>query len=462
MDGLEAVEVRLSEVNENKDFRCDSSFWTTTIQKNETLNYEKIGNLLVSSQYGISINMNEDGIGVPIYRMNEINNMLCVNSVDKYAEVTVDEMMTFKLNNKDVLFNRTNSFEWVGRTGVFYGNSNAPFIFASYLVRFVPKNDRILPEYLAAFLSCKYGVKAVKGRSRQSINQTNVNPEEVKEIEIPLIGLAIQRKIEKCFEIANINIVSAEKQYKSAEMLLMSYLELENHMLNPSGIAVKTLSQSFGASGRLDSEYYQPKYEEIEKLINAQDTVLSVCKLHDSNFVPENKAEYKYIELSNIGKNGEILDVEQSLGEELPTRARRIVKQGQVIVSSIEGSLSSCALISDDYDNALCSTGFYIVSSETVNSETLLTIFKSSVIQPLMKKRCSGTILTAMNKDEFLSLPIPSVNSVTQQEIAEKIQQSFALRKKSAELLELAKTAVEVAIEQGEEKALAMLEEVTL
>lgn len=57
--------------------------------------------------------------------------------------------------------------------------------------------------------------------------------------------------------------------------------------------------------------------------------------------------KYKYIELSNIGKSGEISNVDTLVGAELPTRARRIVKKGQVIVSSIEGSLESCALIGD-------------------------------------------------------------------------------------------------------------------
>ena len=94
---------------------------------------------------------------------------------------------------------------------------------------------------------------------------------------------------------------------------------------------------------------------------------------------------------------------------DLPTRARRKVKRGQAIVSSIEGSLQSCALITDEYDNALCSTGFYVVDSAKINPETLLVLFKSEPMQALMKQRCSGTILTAISKDEFLSMPLPLI-----------------------------------------------------
>ena len=91
------------------------------------------------------------------------------------------------------MFNRTNSYEWVGRTGIYYKNSSQDYIFASYLVRFNTNDNIILPEYLSTFLSCKYGVKAIKARARQSVNQTNVNPEEVKEIEIPLLSFDIKK-----------------------------------------------------------------------------------------------------------------------------------------------------------------------------------------------------------------------------------------------------------------------------
>ena len=55
-------------------------------------------------------------------------------------------------------------------------------------------------------------------------------------------------------------------------------------------------------------------------------------------------------------------------GAELPTRARRVVKSGQILVASVEGSMQSCALITDEYDGALCSTGFYVLDSDKMNA----------------------------------------------------------------------------------------------
>jgi type I restriction enzyme M protein len=109
MSGIEAVEINLSKTTENKDFRIDSPFYTTKLERNNTLKYEKIGNCLHNSQYGISVSMNEEGNGYPIYRMNEIHNMMCDVAVDKYAKMSDVDFEMFKLNNGDVLFNRTNS-----------------------------------------------------------------------------------------------------------------------------------------------------------------------------------------------------------------------------------------------------------------------------------------------------------------------------------------------------------------
>ena len=228
---------------------------------------------------------------------------------------------------------------------------------------------------------------------------------------------------------------------------------MQDFAANPDAYNVKKLKESFLESGRIDAEYYLPKYEDYIKAVSAYAGGVAplgeVCVIKDGNYTPERGVKYRYIELANIGRSGDITGCTYENGEDLPTRARRIVTQGDVIVSSIEGSLSSCALITDDYDNALCSTGFYVVRSTQINSETLLTLFKSFPIQQLLKKGCSGTILTGIGKQEFENIPIPLILPEVQEEIAQHVRQSFALRKKASQLLEEAKLSVEHVIETG-------------
>ena len=466
LEGLETVVVNYSTTFGNKDFRIDSDFWTKEPKRNPELKYDKIGNLLVSSQYGISVSMNEDGIGYPIYRMNEIHNMMCDLGVEKHADITKEEFQKFRLNDRDVLFNRTNSYEWVGRTGIYRKLENQNFTFASYLVRFIPNENYIYPEYLATYLNTKYGVWDVKRRSRQSVNQTNVNPEEVKEIFIPLLSKDIQNYIKESFEKAHTNRIHSTELYSQAETLLLETLGLNNFEPTTEAVNIKNFKESFLSSGRLDAEYYQNKYDDYIDLIcnylNRYEIIEAACKQKDINYTPKDNAEYKYIELANIGKTGDIKGCTIAIGSELPTRARRKVNTNDVIISSIEGSLDSCAIVTAEYDNALCSTGFYIISSNKINSETLLVLFKSEPIQSILKKGCSGTILTAINKTEFQNIPIPIIDQQTQMQIASLVSESFTLKKQSEQLLETAKRAVEIAIEESEEVALLYISSVQI
>lgn len=76
------------------------------------------------------------------------------------------------------------------------------------------------------------------------------------------------------------------------------------------------------------------------------------------------------------------------------------------------------------------------------------------MIQALLKRACTGTILTAINKEEFVNISLPLIDNDTQNSIAVIIKRSTSLRQESKRLLNLAKTAVETAIEQGENAAM--------
>lgn len=206
---------------------------------------------------------------------------------------------------------------------------------------------------------------------------------------------------------------------------------------------------------RIDADYFQPKYKEIEKRIegyNGGFDYLTDEEINNKNFFPKLDKEYCYIELSNVSGNGEINGFTKDLGVNLPTRARRKLKEGDIVISSIEGSLNSCALITQDYENCLCSSGFFVLNSKKINSETLLVLFKSLIVQKLLERGCKGTILTAISKDELQKIKIPLLSSPIQNKISEKIQESFKLRKESKELLEKAKKMVEDEIEKEARK----------
>ena len=403
-------------------------------------------------QYGTSEELNDDKSGYPILRLNEFDYLFIKEPARYCDKITEQEYRELQLKQDDVLICRTNGNpDLVGRSAVVMDNES--YAFASYLFR-VRTNALILPHVLVAYLRGKYGRSEIDKYSMKG-NQTNFSPAKFREIDIPIFEQSFQEKIKDTFTDAYKLHISAKAIYAQAETILNTYLNITDYA--GSSCAVKTLSNSFILSGRLDAEYYQPLYNKIEIKLHSTQTVGSLCRLLNENFIPNTTTEYKYIELSNVGSSGNIANVENVIGSNLPSRARRLVHKGQVIVSSIEGSLSSCALIDSEYDGALCSTGFYVIDSDKINSEALLVLFKSKPIQALLKQRCSGTILTAISKDEFLNMPLPTIDEVVQKEISDKVQESFRLRKEAKRLLDNAIKAVEMAIETDEEKALKWL-----
>lgn len=459
MEGLEIKEKKLYEVLSNKDFRIDSSFYTKEPKKNPDLIYAKIGEHLISSQYGISIEMNTDSVGYPIYRMNEIHDMLCDLDVDKCADITQAEYDRFALKDRDVLFNRTNSFEWVGRTGIYYQNDDIQRTFASYLVRLNPK-DSILPEYLCAYLNCKYGEWDVKRRARQSINQTNVNPEEVKEIEIPILDIDLQQKIRCCFTQANSLRILSQKTYSEAELILHNELGINSIAVTDVNVSQKRFSD-FINSGRLDAEYYQPKYDDLFSRLSKFETkrlgdIVQIRKSIEPGSEAYQNQGIPFIRVSNLSKFG-FSDTEIHLS---PDEYGDVIRPKQnTILLSKDGSVGIAYKVEQDMDVITSGAILHLTITDNEFMPDYLTLALNSVIVGMQAERdAGGSIIQHWKPSEIENVIIPKLSQEIQQEITNKVKESFALRRESKRLLDLAKTAVETAIEQGENAALRLLD----
>ena len=458
MEGLEIKEKKLYEVLSNKDFRIDSSFYTKEPKKNPDLIYAKIGEHLISSQYGISIEMNTDSVGYPIYRMNEIHDMLCDLDVDKCADITQAEYNKFALKDGDVLFNRTNSFEWVGRTGIYYQNDDIQRTFASYLVRLNPK-DSILPEYLCAYLNCKYGEWDVKRRARQSINQTNVNPEEVKEIEIPILDIDLQQKIQCCFTQANSLRILLQKTYSEAELILHNELGINSIAVTDVNVSQKRFSD-FINSDRLDAEYYQPKYDGLFSRLSEFETkrlgdIVRICKSIEPGSEAYQNQGIPFMRVSNLSKFG-FSDTEIHLSSDEYGDVIR-PKQNTILLSK-DGSVGIAYKVEQDMNVITSGAILHLTITDNEFMPDYLTLVLNSVIVGMQAERdAGGSIIQHWKPSEIENVVIPKLSQEIQQEITNKVKESFVLRRESKRLLNLAKTAVEIAIEQGESAAMELL-----
>ncbi|RLQ05713.1 restriction endonuclease subunit S [Geobacillus sp. FSL K6-0789] len=406
---------------------------------------------------------NFDFEGVPFLRVNDIQNgLVTINSETAFLPQFVldnnPSTIAIAYPGDIVIAKGGNTLAKLGLVT----NEYPYYALSRDLILLRTKNIKQINKYfLWAFLHSKYG-QDLLWRTASQTGQPHLTLPSIGEIGLPRFMDDFENKFESLYKLSIKYKDRSVKAYQEAENYLLKAIGLKGLKLSEENINIKNFKESFLATGRLDAEYYQPKYEDyinlIYKYTNGYDLLGSVCNIKDKNFNPEDNIEYKYIELSNIGKSGEITGCTIAKGNELPTRARRKVNENDVIISSIEGSLESCALIPKEYDNALCSTGFYVINSKKINSETLLILFKSELMQNILKQNCSGTILTAINKNEFLNIPVPIIDKNAQEIIRLKITESFNLRKQSENLLEIVKRAVEIAIEQDEKVAIEYID----
>lgn len=320
-------------------------------------------------------------------------------------------------------------------------------------------SNYINSQLLAAFLNSSYGQHWIK-RNLSGMVQQGLPLSKVRCILIPQFSKDYKKIIKY---LTNVALASNRKEKElliEANKILIKDLKIDINKNFSEKSYIRYFSETDNLK-RIDAEYYQPQYKYIlDKVRNYQNgcsVVKEIIDIHNDNFIPTSNKEYKYIELSDIGINGDITGCTIDFGNTLPSRARRVVKNGNVIISSIEGSLNSIAYIDELYDNSICSTGFYVVSSEYINSETILILFKSIVGQLQLKQRCSGTILTAINKDAFESIVIPKIDFDIQKEIKKVVQMAFDERKKAFSILEIVKHSVDVAIEKGEHEVISWI-----
>ncbi|MCB0154626.1 MAG: restriction endonuclease subunit S, partial [Anaerolineae bacterium] len=169
----------------------------------------EIAKLSTNIQYGINEKMNEAGIGYKIFRMNEIiQGRMVDNGAMKCADISAEEFAKYRLNKGDLLFNRTNSIEHVGKTGLF--DLDGDYCFASYLVRVVPDTSKILPLFLVKMMNSPAYQAEAKGKASKSINQANINATVMKNIKVPVPSLAEQKKFVAKVEALEKQIADAQ------------------------------------------------------------------------------------------------------------------------------------------------------------------------------------------------------------------------------------------------------------
>ena len=408
-------------------------------------------------QYGTSKSLNEEGQGYPTLRLNEFDSFF-IGKPKKHC-IKIDEYVfrSLSLQKGDVLICRTNGNpKFVGKSAIVPEDHN--YAFASYLFRVRPDHNKILPTTLVVYLNSNAGRTEIE-KNLMISNQANFSPAKFREILVPKFRKEIQNLIDSCVWKAFEDHKRSINRYNQAQIFLLYELALTKWQPKHRLWFVKNYSDTEQAE-RIDADYFQPKYEEIVNAIKGYSGGYSFIKdefkQNKSTFEIDAERTYRYVEIGSVNvSNGEI-SPSVVAGAELPANAKRVLKKDDVIVSKVRTYRGAVTIVEK---NGYVGSGAFTILRENgrIKKETLLAFLHSKPLLAWSLKPNSGTSYPVIIDNDILNLPVPLLPEEIQIEIQQKVIESFKLRKQSKHLLECAKRAVEMAIEQDEQRAINWL-----
>lgn len=151
---------------------------------------KKLGEVATEVRYGTSRPACENG-KYKYIRMNNITYDGFLNMQDtKHIDIPDNEIQKCIVHRGDILFNRTNSLDLIGKTCMF--DEDEDMVIAGYIIR-VRLNESISPCYLSRFMNLKESKKVLRNMAKGAVNQANINSKELQSISIPLPPLSLQQ-----------------------------------------------------------------------------------------------------------------------------------------------------------------------------------------------------------------------------------------------------------------------------
>lgn len=157
----------------------------------------ELNDLIENMTYGSSSKTNDDVCGTPIIRMGNIQEGRITKVNYKYLPNDHPDVLKLDLQTNDILFNRTNSYELVGKSAIITEEFKGKYSFASYLIRLRLVEKDILGPYIVQFINSHIGREMLLSMVTQQVGQANINSQKLASLMIPLPTIEEIKEINK-------------------------------------------------------------------------------------------------------------------------------------------------------------------------------------------------------------------------------------------------------------------------
>lgn len=461
LEGLEATEVLLSYAQTNNDvFRVDSNYFRKTYLKGEDAIRKKGSVRLcdlgasIKSFGAYSLNNEVDYLdsGIPFIRGMNMKRGRVSFSDMLYISPKANALL-WKSEVKDgmVLLSMSGT---IGDVAI--ATSNWPYpVNSNQDIAKIDTNGAVNPFVLYSYLLSQYGQAYLHREARGSVQQ-HVFLSQIEQLEVPSFSDEFAGAIQEAIEKSEQLYLLAENEIRAAEKALLQALSLDTWTPPEALSYVRSSGEAF-AAGRLDAQFFAPRVEQLLARLGRDGLRLSdVAPARHERFGPTGSGNFEYIEIGSLGADGTAASESVPMAE-APSRATQYVRTGDVITSTVRPIRRLSALVAPEQDSAVCSSGFVVLQPQGISGEVLLTYLRLPLVCELMDLHTSATMYPAISESDLLALPIPAIPSGVQAQIQGAVRQSAHARHRANRLLEAAKRAVEIAIEEEEPAALRHL-----
>lgn len=343
--------------------------------------------------------------GIPIVRISNIIDGNVDVSIDPvcYTKASLDQYKDYQLHDGDILIAMSGAT--TGKIGI-VKREQTPSLLNQRVGKFIIKDNSLLKEYLYWVVRSSYYQNALWNYAA-GCAQPNVSSKQLESIEIPVPPLPTQRKIASILEKTE----SAKEKRKEADRLTNEFLK-------------SVFLEMFGNPIR------NPMKWKIDRI------VVSVEEIENENPEIYPEKNYDYIDISSIDNIlKKITQIKKIYGKTAPSRARQVVKDNDILVSTVRPNLNAVAIVPDNLDNPIASTGFCVlrVNKDLMSPSYLFEICKTPFFIASLTKIAKGASYPAVTDNDVKSLRIPIPPLALQQKFTDLVQKVEKLKEKQQE-----------------------------
>ena len=431
----------------------------------EGWSWARVASISDEPSYGTSKKSDREG-AMPVLRMGNITRVGKIDYSDLVYTSDANDIAKYALHPGDLIFNRTNSREWVGK--VAYYDGSIPAIYAGYLVRF--RVILINSRYINYAMCTQYERNWCTRVKTDGVNQSNINAKKLKSFLIPVPPLAEQRRIVGALDkyLALVDGIERDRadldgliaQLKSKVLDLAVRGELAEHdpgdepssellarireeklamvergELKPKDVKNDTVI--FTGSDGL--RYEKPadgkgkaKCIEVEIPFEIPEgwswARLSTLCLPQEKRLPSGE-KFNYIDIGSIDNSRNLICANEIDTVNAPSRASRCVHAGSIVFSMVRPYLRNIAQVPVSMKDSVASTGFYVATKacNELDERFLFQLLLSDYTVNSTNLHMKGDNSPSVRKEDMDALLLPVPPLAEQRRIVERVKEVFNL-----------------------------------